>query len=66
MIGAPFVKLNHPFWFCIIISSFWQKFKQWLINVKNFATIQDTDLTFSIIIGLRPSAFKTKKIYLYF
>ena len=54
------------FGFCTITSSFWQKFKQWLINDKNFATIQDTKLTFSIIIGLRPNAFKTKKIHLFF
>ena len=53
--------LTHLFWFCTITSTFWQKFKQWLINDKNFATMQDTDLTFSIIIGLRPNAFKTKK-----
>ena len=57
--------LHHLFWFCTITSSFWQKFKQWLINDKNFATIQDTNLTFSIIIGLRPSAFKTKTIDLF-
>ena len=50
--------LTHLFWFCTITASFWKTFKQWLINDKNFATIQDTDLTFSIIIGLRPNAFK--------
>ena len=33
--------LTHLFWFCPITSSFWQKFKQWLINDKNFATIQE-------------------------
>ena len=58
--------LTHLFWFCTITSSFWKTFKQWLINDKNFATIQDADLTFSIIIGLRPNAFKSKKIHLYF
>ena len=58
--------LTHLFWFCTITSSFWQNFKQWLINDKNFATMQDTELTFSIIIGLRPNAFKTKTIHLYF
>ena len=52
--------LPHLFWFCTITSHFWQKFKQWLINDKNYATIQDTNLTFSIIIGLRPNAFKTE------
>ena len=54
-------KLTHLFWFCTITSSFWQNFKQWLINDKNFAAIQDTDLTFSILIGLRRNAFKSKK-----
>ena len=59
--------LTHLFWFCTITSTFWQKFKHWLINDKNFATMQDTDLTFSIIIiGLRPNAFKTKKVHIYF
>ena len=58
--------LTHLFWFCSITSSFWQKFKQWLIKEKNFATMQDTDLTFSIIIGLRPNSFKTEKIHLSF
>ena len=58
--------LTHLFWFCTITSSFWQKFKQWLTKDKNFATIQDTDLTFSIIIGLRHNAFKTKKKTRYF
>ena len=53
--------LTHLFWFCTITSSFWQTFKQWSINDKNFATIQDTDLIFLIIIGLRPNAFKNKK-----
>ena len=58
--------LTHLFWFCTITSSFWQNFKQWLINDKNFAAIQETDLTFSIIIGLRSNAFKTKNPSLFF
>ena len=47
-ISAAFVKLNEKikltrlFWFCTITSSFWQDvIKQWLINDKSFATIQD-------------------------
>ena len=64
--GVELENLPHLFWFCTITASFWQKFKQWLINDKNIATIQDTNPTFSIIIGLRPNAFKTKKIHLFF
>ena len=59
-------ELTHLFWFCTITSRFWQTFTRWLINDKQFATVQDTDLTLSIIVGLRPNVFKNKIIHPYF
>ena len=32
------INLIHLFWFCTITSSFWQKFKQWLINDKKISS----------------------------
>ena len=63
---AELENLTHLFWFPTINSSFWQKFKQHLTNDKIFATIQDTDLTLPIIIGLRPNLFRNKQILPYF
>ena len=60
-------ELTHLFWFSTITSSFWQTFMRWLINDKQFATVQDTDFTSSIIVGLRPTnVFKNKKVHPYF
>ena len=56
--------LIHLFWNCTVTSSFWDNFKQWLLN--NETSLRSLELTPSLVIGLKPHPFLRKYFYFLF
>ena len=56
--------LIHLFWNCTVTSSFWDNFKQWLLN--NETSLRSLELTSSLVVGLKPHPFLRKYFYYLF
>ena len=56
--------LIHLFWNCTVTSSFWNNFKQWLLN--NETSLRSLELMPSLVIGLKPHPFLRKYFYFLF